>query len=383
MTKAKTTSKNTKAQSKKTTAKKTAQKGTPAKKKGTAQKTTTKNTDNIVGVLFGWNARKAEGSHANLKEKLKPIGLDHLMPSLPTPEVRFRRAYEKVRKAFSLTPLKKAGSENGCAVFTPQKDKKLLNSQAKAAHERLSIETATLASIEVQKKTGELRTADENSPIFQAVKTKYEDLEGQFSSVEFHNLMKNLVHHFDGVPWLDRGVIYVLPYSTENQKKFEELKKIVRDIGNSNLKIKELRDKEDQEDAQDAFMHSLSIDWSKIITEAESFVSKALEGDLAHPTAFTAKLSQSEGLQSRIRLYDTILGEERDKLVTANTLVQEATELMIDTSVEVRALRKAKGSTAAQEMADKKLSEASKKANKLLEEARDKFAPVEIEEEEN
>jgi hypothetical protein len=122
-------------------------------------------------------------------------------------------------------------------------------------------------------------------------------------------------------------------------------------------------------------MRSIGADYRTLIEEAESFVARAVDGDLVQNRVLEGRLNDAQALQDRALLFGDVLALQTENVNTASDMIAKATRIMIDASVDVRGMRKAKDSPKIQEMMQATLDEATTKARELIKQARETYAP--------
>lgn len=333
----------------------------------------------VVAYIVGWSLRQAVGSYDYLETVARELDLDKYLPAPPSYEARLKRALAQVKRAHGVT-FRRMPQNPKAAGWTTYRPVKVTDKTRRNVAEAFQADQAlaTGKGVAIQRTLGGLSLEDQDSPLLQAVQEAYEATAGQYS----HETVSGWLHRvmerqFNAAPFPATGGAHVVPAEEGTGSKLEALQAAVQSIGLSTFDFEAFRQQTAL--AQHAAQGLLGAQWSVMVEELEGFLSKLLEGDLTHPTGFTAKLAQAEALRQRLGLYGRILDRDRAQMEGALESLDTATRTLLTATTEARALRKAKGSETASRLARQAVEAATTEARAHLEEARQAWAPVEQE----
>jgi len=340
-------------------------------------KATVSGEGEVVSYILGWALKGAQGDYNHLEELAAKAGLDSYLPSCPTHEARLRRTLTKIKSGHGVTfkRMDKDPDAPGWITYRPEKIKAKVISKATDARFRQDQAIKTGRGVAINTDTGEMVLEDTGSDLLKAVAQVYGDLEGQFN----HDTVSGWLHrvmerHFNAAPFPATGGAHIIPAGPNTGEELAALRGIVESIGRSTFDYEDFRKATAM--ASNAAQGLLGGQWTSMVEELEGFLSSSLEGDLTHPTGFTAKLAQAEQLRNRMALYGKILDTDKAGMEKALQAMTDATATLLKATTEARSLKKAKGSELASKLAKDTVDQAAKDAETKLQEAKALWSPV-------
>jgi hypothetical protein len=328
-----------------------------------------------LGWQVWWDLANVDGLHADLEDAMKAMGAEHCIPEIVEPVKRMMLAADRVRGRQGVI-VKKAGRQNGSAVFRAVALAKAEDMNATEAEDRPTFDPTVLNPISVHEETGAVRY-DKSCSVATALVDEYNRLETHFTSRRLRECILAVVNDVYGVRMRRQGGVYFVPMGDGVEERLTKLQALVRSIGECDLYMPDLPNTSEwTRSAQRSALNSLDGQYADVLGAASEFVTKMEAGELVYGRSLSSRIKTANDLKGRAALYSDILQERGERLTKAADIVSDSMKAIVEATVEVRALRKASGSERAQALAEEMLKEIAEKTRTAIEAARNEHAPI-------
>jgi hypothetical protein len=271
---------------------------------------------------------------------------------------------------------KRAGRSGSHVTYRPTRVKEATDATATVAEHKPSVDHETLSAVVLNRDDGSVELQDAKCPIGLAVVKEYQALADQYTVHDLLRATKCVLEELNAVRLRRRGGIYLVPTDAGTEETLAGLQQLIGTIGDSDLYMPGLpKSSEWTRAAARTTMRSLDGMYADIVAEAEGFAKTLASGDLVNSRSLNSRAEAAAKLRRRVELYREVLDTRGDKLADAADVVAKTMREVVEASVDVRALRKTKGSDRLQEEANKLLRDIADRATKALADARAKHAP--------
>jgi hypothetical protein len=337
--------------------------------------TTADGAADIIGFKVWWDLHHATGARADIETALKNAGIEWAMPEELSPEQRLRHAGGTAGRKQGVD-FKSAGREGEWTTYRPVKFAKAKDGKGNGA-QSLTVDPKVLTSISVNREDGKITLQDGSCEVGKAVAAAYAALDGQFVPFQVRQVIKAVLEgELHGIRIKRNGGLYYIPADTEVETTLRELQTMVQNIGSCDLYVEQVAAGSDTARAATrGTMRSLDGQYAELLGAAREFAAKLESGDLVNGRSLSSRLESATQLKRKAELYTSILDDRGAKLSKAVGIVSATVRSVVEASVDVRALSKAKESERARELARKLIKDIASSAKKDLAKAEKMHAP--------
>ena len=336
----------------------------------------TANGGQAIGFKVWWDLWRATCARSSVEAALTKVGLEWALPAELGPVQRMRQAGGRIKATYG-ADFRSAGRDGEWTTYRPVKYTRATDQQGKAQHS-LTVDPSVLSSISVNRETEEVELGEATCEVGKAAVEQFKALKGQFVTFQVRQMIKSVLEgELHAVRIKRDGGLYYIPNDANTEETLKNLREVVQGIGECDLYVETVVEGSDTARAAGrGSMRSLDGKYAELIEAAREFIDKLESGDMVNGRSLNVRLEAARSLKRHTELYNSILDERGEKLAAAAQIVSDTVKKVVDASVDVRALNKAKKSDRAQEMAKNLMKDIAAEARAELEKAHSLHEPV-------